>query len=943
MSGNILHPESGKAGDAEPEGKAQNGPNGIGGWLSFFCAGLIFLGPLSSLVRMMASWLEAKPVFDQIPSLKPAVVFENVGIAAVLIYGIVAGCIVVSGSPSGRKIAKQYLLIRLFGFIGIELIVILMMADLPSNAFKFVVKSIAGGVFYEVFFFLAWWFYFKMSKRVRNTYGNEDSPLFGMAVAPKDPAKPARESATFLPHARQPALDQEKESFPLFDERITALPVAADTPSSVAEWHVIHEGKELGPLSLAALGDKAVAGEIDANDLVKQTGGLWTKARDFGFLQQQCLIKHPGEEEKPNSLLEAAKFGAALVIGVCVVLALVMFVIAWAHSRPTNPTAFPGLEAEAQAPSRDALHRGCVSMNRDHDYDKAIREFDEAIRLKPKYAEAFSQRGNAWSRKNDYDKAIIDFNEAIRLDPNDASYYFSRGVAWRNKKDYYKAIRDYDEAIRLDPNNALCYFDISWLLATCPEEKVRDGNRAIQLARRACELTDWKNGWELNGLAAAYAEAGKFHLAEFYQRKALDNPAYPGPPRGESLQLLELYQQRIPYRENLSAAAGLNVPKLVHTRHAFQPPGRQGTPALEISRGVVDSKPEAKAPWKGGFFYSRRAWDALNIGDYNNAIKDFDEAIRLIPNLAGAFYGRGNAWSAKNEYDRAIRDYDEAIRLDPNDALNYSKRGFAWLAKGDHSNAISDYNEAIRRDPTNAGYFHLRGFLWAAKKEYAKAMQDVNEAIRLDPNAANAYDLRGNIWSDKKDYQNAINDYDAAIRLNQKQESAYYNRGNAWSAQGNLNKAIGDYDEVIRINPSFYPAYMSRGIAWYRKNDYDKSIRDFSEAIRLDHPELADAYRFRGDAWLKKRDYDSAIKDYGEAIGFKANNASLHLQRGYAWSLKKDYTKAIRDYDEAIRLDPNNALAYSSRGSAWYNLRNFPMAKLDFDEASRLDPKAFPR
>ena len=72
----------------------------------------------------------------------------------------------------------------------------------------------------------------------------------------------------------------------------------------------------------------------------------------------------------------------------------------------------------------------------------AISDFNDAIRLDPKYALAYNNRGFAWSVKKDHDKAIADFDEAIRLDPKYAVAYSSRGDAWYNKKNYDKVRTD---------------------------------------------------------------------------------------------------------------------------------------------------------------------------------------------------------------------------------------------------------------------------------------------------------------------------------------------------------------------------------------------------------------------------------------------------------------------------------------------------------------------
>jgi hypothetical protein len=85
------------------------------------------------------------------------------------------------------------------------------------------------------------------------------------------------------------------------------------------------------------------------------------------------------------------------------------------------------------------------------------------------------------------------------------------------------------------------------LLATCPDDKIRNGERAIQLATTACKLTDWKSGWALDTLASACAEVGQFEEAERYQIRALNDPARFS-ETDEMRERVELYRQKKPYR-----------------------------------------------------------------------------------------------------------------------------------------------------------------------------------------------------------------------------------------------------------------------------------------------------------------------------------------------------------------------------------------------------------
>ena len=84
---------------------------------------------------------------------------------------------------------------------------------------------------------------------------------------------------------------------------------------------------------------------------------------------------------------------------------------------------------------------------------RAIEDFDEAIRLNPNFAEAFSSRGDAYRLSNDPNHAIADYDRATELKPDDASAFKGRGLVFAEQSQYFYAIQDYDQAIKLDPTD----------------------------------------------------------------------------------------------------------------------------------------------------------------------------------------------------------------------------------------------------------------------------------------------------------------------------------------------------------------------------------------------------------------------------------------------------------------------------------------------------------
>ncbi|MFH1564118.1 MAG: tetratricopeptide repeat protein [Nitrospirota bacterium] len=92
-------------------------------------------------------------------------------------------------------------------------------------------------------------------------------------------------------------------------------------------------------------------------------------------------------------------------------------------------------------------------------YDQAISDYNKAIEINPRYAEAYYNRGSAYYNKGLYDQAISDYNKALEINPRDAEAYNNRGIAYKNKGLYDQAISDYNKAIEINPRYANAYYN----------------------------------------------------------------------------------------------------------------------------------------------------------------------------------------------------------------------------------------------------------------------------------------------------------------------------------------------------------------------------------------------------------------------------------------------------------------------------------------------------
>jgi tetratricopeptide (TPR) repeat protein len=276
-------------------------------------------------------------------------------------------------------------------------------------------------------------------------------------------------------------------------------------------------------------------------------------------------------------------------------------------------------------------------------------------------------------------------------------------------------------------------------------------------------------------------------------------------------------------------------------------------------------------------------------------------------NRAVAYYDRGNAYKNLKDYDRALADYSDALKLDPRYAHAYLNRGFVYVAKNDADHALADLNRSIQFDPNETLAYFNRGLVYRlGKHNPAAAIADFTEVIKRSPDSGNAYYERGLAYADKGDFQRALDDYDKAMQRTPKDAQLLFARGFANRSLNKFEPAVADFDAAIKIDANYAAAYEARGFAYRLQGDLDRAIGDYGEAIRID-PKFAAAYNDRGSAYRLKGDLDHAIADHGEAIRLEPKAAIGYLRRGYAEYLAGTLPQALADLTEANAIDPSDA------------------------------------
>ena len=263
------------------------------------------------------------------------------------------------------------------------------------------------------------------------------------------------------------------------------------------------------------------------------------------------------------------------------------------------------------------------------------------------------------------------------------------------------------------------------------------------------------------------------------------------------------------------------------------------------------------------FFYSGNA--KAELGQCKEAIKDYNNAIKLNPDAAATWINRGNAKTRLDHHEDAIKDYNQAIELNPNYPYAWSNRGVAKHYLSQHEEAIKDYNKAIELNPNDPDAWNNRGNAKRGLGQYEKAIKDYNKAIELNPSDPNAWNSRGVVKAERGQHREAIKDFDQAIELNPKDPSAWYNQGLAKAKRGQHREAIKDFDQAIELNPKDPSAWYNQGLAKAKLGQHEEAIKDFNKAIEL-NPSDPSAWGNRGKANSVIGETEAARIDLQEAL-----------------------------------------------------------------------------
>lgn len=514
----------------------------------------------------------------------------------------------------------------------------------------------------------------------------------------------------------------------------------------------------------------------------------------------------------------------------------------------------------AAEPDSDAFRRGYAAHVRG-ELIRAITEYTEAIRLDPKNARAYNNRGLVYQAKGDLNRAIADFSEALQLTPAAGTIYTNRGAAYARKGNLEKALADYNEAIRLDPQSADAY-----RLRAAVYEATKEKDKAAADLLQASRLYRPKYDTIAH-------KAIKLEL-EVKKKDYLPNYALVDAVIDEA-------RTRIKTKSSYTEEEATEVLKTIDDillQKRFIQVG-QGLVCDGLTPRKVTPKMQAALDPRQMRFRPRSGETVYFTYSFTNALlyAAIGETLRLPIRLVLA---------PGHVFVRWVVDDDVYINWETtNGVVTTASEYMAWKHVSEPAIKNGVYFVPLSPDEIRA-YVHLNlGLVWGGvwpglENEYlnkseatrsAKAIDNLTKAIELNKRLCEAYTQRGRCWSILKDYDKAIADDTTALQLDPEQTAAYFGRGVAYFARGDdkkslddVRKSIPDFDRVIDLNPQAPTGFYFRGLARTRTRELDKALSDLTKAIELE-PRFVPAYEARAKLWEALGKGEQAKADLSKA------------------------------------------------------------------------------
>jgi predicted Zn finger-like uncharacterized protein len=510
-------------------------------------------------------------------------------------------------------------------------------------------------------------------------------------------------------------------------------------------------------------------------------------------------------------------------------------------------------------------------------------------------AKAHALRAKIHIRRHDNDKAAQDLNAAIQLMPNKVEYIAALGNFYLDIGEYAKARDLFEKALEKEPKNI---------------DALIGNGRAL---------------WQDGDIVKAKI------LLEKIAKDAKSDPR-PQYLLGRIAEDLEKPDEAmVLYKKaaNLSSkylTARVAIARLLLKQKKLKDALSELTAASKIN-------PRSAIVHNGlGEAYLLQGNDRL-------AQKEFEETLRLDPELASGHFNLANVLRKQAKYDQAIELYKKVAVISPRYPDLAYEHGYTLFLKKEHTAALKMFEEAIRSNPKDDRLYVRAGLVARAIGDQNAAIQYFQSATGLNASNTEAYFQLGLVYQLQKDHEKALELFKQVAELDSENAEAHYRMGVCLLFQEMMTDAIDEFRLAIKLQPGHVDALIELGKALASRLQFEQAIEHFNRVVR-EKPKRIDVRVALGDAYYQQGLQPKALKVFLNAYSKSPKFPGLAYRLGRTYDDLEKRGKATKFYIKAAKLDPKDPMPHYYLGHVYKATRKTKKALNEFRRYLQLRPDA---